>query len=116
MEIQIDTNLSQFSNVFGKFPQKIQEAITKATTIAALMIERGSKMRAPVDTGRLRASIATSLYPMSATISTHVFYANYVHEGTRYIKGRPFMKDTADAEGQKINDVFKEQIAQALNA
>lgn len=116
MDITIDTNINKFADRFGNFPDKIKEAIRKATTISALLIERGSKMRAPVDTGRLRASIATSLHPLSATISTHVFYAQYVHEGTRYMPARPFMRDTAEQEKEKINSVFKEEISSALNA
>ncbi len=85
-----------------------------------LLVERGSKTFSPVDTGRMRASIGTSMGYMekglASYIQPNVDYAIYVHEGTRYMKGRPFMKWGLDAyrrEGdklliQKIEEATKE--------
>lgn len=51
---------------------------------SALMIESGAKVRAPVDTGRLRASIQIYLKDdgLSADVGTEVNYAVYVEFGT----------------------------------
>jgi HK97 gp10 family phage protein len=57
-------------------------------------VERYAKQLTPVDTGRLRASIfyspANSF--LQAVVSTNTEYAIYVHEGTKYMRARPFMK------------------------
>lgn len=57
----------------------------------AFMVERGAKISAPVDTGRMRASITTDIGNMRAVVAPHVDYAIFVHEGTKFMKGIPFM-------------------------
>lgn len=61
----------------------------------AAKAETASKARCPVDTGRLRGSINWRLVleggTLVAIIGTNVEYAIYVHEGTRYMPGRPFL-------------------------
>jgi HK97 gp10 family phage protein len=65
-------------------------------TLAA-KVETAAKARCPVKTGRLRSSInhrvETSGKGIVAIIGTNVEYAIYVHEGTRYMTGRPFLVD-----------------------
>ena len=60
-------------------------------------VEAAAKRRAPVDTGRLRSSIGTSLVEgadgVEVRVGTDVEYAPYVHDGTRYFRGRPFLDD-----------------------
>jgi len=76
----------------------------------AFRIERNAKQLTPVDTGRLRASIATSMYigSLGAKVSTYVDYAVYVHEGTRYMRARPFMEKGAEmAKGMIEGDLVK---------
>lgn len=59
------------------------------------MTETAAKARCPVDTGRLRSSINWRLEidsrGLAAIIGTSVEYAIFVHEGTRYMTGRPFL-------------------------
>ena len=50
---------------------------------SALTVEAESKQLAPVDTGRLRASIKTEVEPLKATIAPTVHYGAYVEFGTR---------------------------------
>lgn len=61
----------------------------------AAKIETAAKARCPVDTGRLRGSITWRIEfvggVLTAIIGTNVEYAIYVHEGTRYMAGRPFL-------------------------
>ncbi len=77
----------RFSNIDvpGFLKDKIQEI--------AFLVEAGSKRVTPVKTGRLRASIYTTLgdMGMKATVQPNTNYAIYVHEGTKYMRGRPFM-------------------------
>lgn len=61
----------------------------------AALTETAAKARCPVDTGRLRSSITWRMEIDSdglvAIVGTNVEYAIYVHEGTRYMAGRPFL-------------------------
>ena len=61
----------------------------------AVKVESASKARCPVDTGRLRSSITWRLEVDSqglvAIVGTSVEYAIFVHQGTRYMTGRPFL-------------------------
>jgi len=56
--------------------------------------------RAPRDTGNLANSIATNLViegtEIVAIVSANTRYAYFVHEGTRYLRKRPFLKDALD--------------------
>jgi len=62
----------------------------------ALDIESGAKMKAPVDTGRLRSSIQSKIdhEDVSAEVTVNVDYAPYVEFGTgqyarEYLAGKP---------------------------
>lgn len=85
----------------------------------AFNIERYAKQLTPVDSGRLRASIGTSLFigQLGAVVSTNTEYAVYVHDGTRYMRSRPFMEEgakfaqdrIAGAVGARIDEKFREK-------
>lgn len=63
-----------------------------------LKIERQAKIRVPVRTGRLRASIYSKLmgFTKGSFVSTNTDYAIYVHEGTDKMINRPFMDWAVD--------------------
>lgn len=81
-----------------------REVVTKL----AFTIERFAKQVTPVKTGRLRASIGVS-NPLGganeavAFVQTNVYYAIFVHEGTRYMRARPFMEWGANFGVQYFN-------------
>lgn len=50
---------------------------------AGFSVEAAAKERAPVDTGRLRFSIATEVRETRALVGSNVFYAPFVEFGTR---------------------------------
>ena len=65
---------------------------------ATQMMERYSKMDAPVDVGRLRSSIAVSYSPnkLGSTVITGVHYAPYMEFGTgKFVKVLPGYQDIA---------------------
>lgn len=72
---------------------KVRQAAQDAVAQTALSIESDAKQLAPVDTGRLRASISITFAPdrLSAEVGTNVSYAVHQEFGTRYQPGTPFL-------------------------
>jgi HK97 gp10 family phage protein len=60
---------------------------------SALIVQGGAKQRAPVDTGRLRNSIAVEVDAdgLGATVGTNVEYAPFQEFGTRTVPAHPFL-------------------------
>ena len=87
----------------------------------AASVERYAKQLTPVRTGFLRASINFTpvSFGLRTWVSTHTKYAFFVHEGTKYMRGRPFMKygamfaqtgaekDVRDRLDKKFTEAFK---------
>lgn len=66
-----------------------------------------------VDTGRLFDSITAEVSKASqnavnVVVGTDVEYAQYVHEGTHKLKGRPFVTDGLTAAKQDLEDAVGE--------
>lgn len=65
----------------------------------SLQVVNKARSLCPVDTGNLRGSIAYEVTrngiggKLGARVGTNVPYAIYVHEGTKYQKGQPFLED-----------------------
>lgn len=94
--------------------------LQKEINTIAFGVERFGKQLSPVDTGRMRASIQTfqamgsSLEAKVATTLSAlpkygVSYAIFVHEGTRYMRARPFLERGAKSaiEGYNENDMSR---------
>ena len=103
-------NWKEINQAFKKSSRKMKQELTVAIKKSALMIERESKKSTPVDTGRLRTSIISDIRPMKATIAPHTDYAIFVHEGTRHIESRPFMREGVE----KANKFFEQAIKNTL--
>ena len=79
---------------------------------------RRSKLRTPVRTGRLRASEKVKLsvaapFPQTIEIGTNLEYAEFVHEGTRFMEARPFFVwgfEDAESDIQGFYDEAGEEI------
>lgn len=77
-----------------------EETIEKSKDLVketAYKIEADAKRLAPVDTGRLRASINTDFEKdgLAAEIGTNVEYAEFVEDGTSKSPAQPYMKPAA---------------------
>lgn len=81
-------------------------------------VERFSKQLTPVDTGRLRASINVSWFSsLQSKVSTNTKYAIFVHEGTRYMRSRPFMTMGATfAQADEIKNINERLDAEFVKA
>jgi HK97 gp10 family phage protein len=80
----------------------ISEIINKLST----QVVGYGKQLAPVDTGYMRSRITQTAFssPQSlrAVIEAGAHYSIYVHEGTRYMRARPFLEEGAKFATQNI--------------
>lgn len=94
---------------------KAAGAAAKALAAAALaesaaLLRDEAARRCPVDTGRLRGSIAYKLdiRRNEAVVGTNVEYASDVEYGTKFHpKPQPFMRGGAEAARPKIARIFR---------
>lgn len=77
-----------------EFKRAKVESIARALEAIGIQAEGDVSMLAPVDTGRLRASITHETRPEeeSVYIGTNVEYAAYVEYGTKKMKAQPYLK------------------------
>lgn len=108
LSLQIDT--SDFDKYIKQAPAKFARALQNSIYKITLLVERGGKQRAPVDTGRLRSSIATDIRPLTASVKTNTNYAVYVHDGTRYITARPFLSESVQEVSEQVDDIVMDEL------
>jgi HK97 gp10 family phage protein len=109
-DVQIKIDSAMFQKFLKDAPQKVAGAMRNIIYKTTLLIERGAKLQAPVDTGRLRASISSEIHAMTAEVHTNVSYARFVHDGTRYMAGRPFMANAAKDVESQIPGLIKDEL------
>lgn len=73
-----------------------------------------------VDTGRLFDSIEGQVKAVNAnvyqtSVGTDVPYAEYVHEGTYKLKGRPFITDGIMESREEIQTAIREALRRGMN-
>lgn len=71
-----------------------------------------------VETGRLFDSIQAAAKKVSqnavdVVVGTDVFYAVFVHNGTRKLKGRPFISDAMRESADKLRDILSGKLRNA---
>jgi hypothetical protein len=65
----------------------------RAMTRIVFTVESNTKVNTPVRTGHLQASNRGAVASSErGSVRNSVHYAYFVHEGTRYMRGRPFMQ------------------------
>lgn len=88
--------------VFDHFPAlaaKMPEAVRQIVQETILAIETGAKLKCPVDTGALRASLVSEMTgDTSGQVATNIEYSTYVEFGTSKMGARPYMTPAAEAE------------------
>lgn len=113
--------LDMFARKFRDFPMNFRTEFTDAIKKVLFVIEAEAKQVTPVRTGHLMGSIGTPPYgfkkvsELYGAVGTNVEYAIYVHEGTRYMKARPFMMWGIRNAEDDINDIFIRALDNVLN-
>lgn len=118
IEIKI-TNLPQLKRAFGLSPVLMGKNMSKAVQKTTFVISRQSRINTPVATGRLRASHYERFYGsglnFSGEVGTHTSYDRFVHEGTRFMKARPYLSDAISQEQTTVDKFFTEAVQDTLD-
>lgn len=117
MEVKIKiTNLDQIRAAFAKAPRIMTVNLQKAIQRSILRIGSRSRRNAPVRTGRLRASHYERFYStLSGEVGTNVSYDLFVHEGTRFMRGRPYLRLAVDQSSSDTENEFKVAVQDTLD-
>jgi len=96
-------NLDEVKAALKKAPYIVPKHINKAIKKSILLIQKESQTRTPVDTGRLRGSYEFKFSNLYGETEPTAEYAIYVHEGTRYMKSRPYLKQGMESSMGQAN-------------
>jgi len=100
--------LKSLQRQFARSPQivgkRLNEAINRATIILTNYLKTGGIT--PVDTGQMKRSIRPIITHLKSTIAPHTNYAIYVHEGTRFMTGRPFLATAIKDKQSQVQRQF----------
>lgn len=108
-------NLPQIKRAFLKSPKNMVDDLNIAIKKSALAIQGQSMQNAPVRTGFLRRSHESIFGNLTATIMPTAYYAIFVHEGTRFMRGRPFLYEAVTEELDAVQNYFREAVQSTLD-
>lgn len=116
MNIQIKVkNIAAIRSAFAKSPFLMTKNLRIAIQRAVLVIGARSRRNTPVRTGRLRSSTYERFYAsLKAEIGTHTNYDLFVHEGTRFMRARPYLRLAVQSEQTTIDREFKTAVDKTL--
>lgn len=99
IRITFNPSMAKVARKFGNI--NVKGFLQKKVDELAFLVEREAKLVTPVgETGHLRGRMTTDVGNLRAKIQTNVPYDIFVHEGTRYMRARPFMFWGAQTAGK----------------
>jgi HK97 gp10 family phage protein len=117
MNIKVEIkNLPAIRSAFAKSPRLMTKNLQQAISRTALIIGSQSRRNTPVRTGRLRASTYERFFAgLKAEVGTNTNYDFFVHEGTRFMRGRPYMRLAVEQRQNAIDMEFQKAVQTTLN-
>lgn len=103
----------------GRFVEtNVTPGVVASVQASCDLIEGLAKGYAPVDTGRLRDSIHSTVdesgKTVVGTVSTDVDYAVYQEFGTYKMAAQPFMRPAIDEAKGSIKELFRDNISTSM--
>ncbi len=86
--------------------RSVRSTMAKRHDAAGFVVSNAAKKNAPVDTGRLRASIVHDADADGVVIGTNISYGIFQERGTRHQEGTPFLLPGAVESIPKLRDVY----------
>ncbi|SDY23140.1 HK97-gp10 family putative phage morphogenesis protein [Thermoactinomyces sp. DSM 45892] len=103
--------MSYHSNL-SKIVQQMKQNEKNALEAVGLFVTSETKIRAPVDTGRLRSSYRHRVNSgkKNVTIGTDVQYAIFVEKGTRHTRSQPHLTPAIEENQAQIQKIIATQL------
>lgn len=112
-------NLPQIRAAFNQAPRLMNRELSQAIRKSTLLVEGQSKIRTPVRTGFLRNSHETRFegggFNFRGIVEPTAEYGIFVHQGTRFMKGRPFLKEGLEASENQIQFLMQMAVQNVFN-
>lgn len=108
-------NLPQIKAAFAREPVQMTQNLNNAIRKSIFTIQRESMEHTPVDTGRLRASHTTLFENLKGQVEPTAFYAIFVHEGTKFMKGRPFLLNAVKTKQEEVQKFFDDAVRDVMD-
>jgi hypothetical protein len=109
------TNAAQIRAAYAKAPAAMTKALSIAIKTAVFIVQGKSMINTPVLTGRLRASTYAKFQPLRGEVGTNTNYDRFVHDGTKFMAGRPYLKMAVEDSNIEINELFTRATQEVLN-
>lgn len=114
IEIRI-TNLPQIKSAFSRAPGLMRDSLNNAIKKSIITIQRDSMINTPVLTGRLRSSTRSLFSDMRGEVGTHTNYDVFIHEGTKYMRARPYLRQAVESNVDEVSKFFTEAVDDVLS-
>lgn len=115
-EIRVEIkNINQIRSAFKQAPVLMANNLNKAIRRSLLTVQAKSMRNSPVATGRLRASHSSRFSPLRGELEPTAFYAFWVHDGTKYMKARPFLLNAVESSERTVDDNFERAVQDTLD-
>lgn len=108
-------NLPEIKRAFGMSPRLMSKNLNLAIQRTVFTIGRSSRQRTPVDTGRLRASTYEKFGNLKGEIGTKTDYDMFVHDGTKYMMARPYLRQSVEANQQNVDRFMYKAVQDTLD-
>lgn len=104
-------NADEIRRAFSQAPNLMNRELKDALNRSAITVQGRSMQNTPVITGRLRSShvfaVSGSGMGMQAVVYPTANYGIFVHEGTRFQRPQPFLKDGLESSADEIQGYFQ---------
>ena len=116
MNVQVKIkNLPEIRAAFAKSPRVMTKNLNQAIRRVGLEIGADSRRNTPVDTGRLRSSHYENFTNLKGIVGTDTNYDFFVHEGTRFMKARPFLAQAVQENERFTDKEFTKAVQDTLD-
>ena len=125
VEIKVEIkNLPQIRAAFRQSPRIMTKNLTKAIQRSTIMIHdeeilnvSGSRGIRVVTTG-LKSAVQAGISfpsPLKGVLFPNIEYAIFVHENTKFRKGRPFLQNAVDTKQTEVDKEFEKAVQNTLD-
>lgn len=114
IEIKI-TNLADIQKAFSLAPTLMVRDLNLAIQRSLLEVFMDSKDGTPVDSGLLYNSTYTRFSNLKGEVGTNTEYDVFVHEGTRFMRARPYLRNSIEKNANNIESNFARAVQNTLD-